>query len=406
MNNKCDSKDLKTFLFKLRQKVGKGGERESKFKNKTDIFSRKSKTFLNKIYKIMEKSSSWNPRIIHTIMNELPKGDHYEHISQEVREKCEKLNTFHKYEFSLSPENEINHKINVYVCSTMSSQRLFPKIVNKIKCWIYTLFHYIERLCSPNINIYLYFTDHKKYLPESSNTIIDETHANTAFTFACNTVRSSNSIYIFRIEEWFKVFIHETFHTFGLDFSAKNQTKLNEIIHSVFPVDNDPAFYETYSEVWAELLNAMFITLKLKNPSQRIEKLENLVFYESLFSQFQCAKILDFMGIEYPQLWGKDAKSIEKRNKKYRENTNVMAYFIFKSAFFYKINDFVEWCIENNNNSLNFNGKNDVKFFKTLLKIYNQGDYIVTIENMKKFITENSNKNDFVFKTLRMSMNE
>ena len=103
---------------------------------------------------------------------------------------------------------------------------------------------------------------------------------------------------------------------------------------------------------------------------------------------------------------GKDAKSIEKRNKKYRENTNVMAYFIFKSVFFYKINDFVEWCIENNNNSLNFNGKNDVKFFKTLLKIYNQGDYIVTIENMKKFITENSNKNDFVFKTLRMSMNE
>ena len=87
MNYKGDSKDLKTFLFKLRQKVGKGGEEESKFKNKTGVFSRKSKTFLNKIYKIMEKSSSWNPRIIHTIMNELPRGDHYEHISQEVREK-------------------------------------------------------------------------------------------------------------------------------------------------------------------------------------------------------------------------------------------------------------------------------------------------------------------------------
>jgi hypothetical protein len=150
----------------------------------------------------------------------------------------------------------------------------------------------------------------------------------------------------------------------------------------------------------------MVITLNIKNEHSRFDKMEKMVFYESLFSQFQCAKILDFMDIEYYQLWGKDAKSIEKRNEKYKENTNIMAYFIFKSAFFYKINDFVEWCIQHNNNSLNFNGKNDVKFFKFLLKIYNQADYIQTIQNMKEFIEKQSNKQEFVLKTLRMSMNE
>ena len=57
MNYKDDSKDLKTFLFKLRQKVGKGGERESKFKKKTDVFSRKSKT--NKLPIYMPSDTQW-----------------------------------------------------------------------------------------------------------------------------------------------------------------------------------------------------------------------------------------------------------------------------------------------------------------------------------------------------------
>lgn len=391
MNYKEDSKKIKGVF--------------SEFKKETDIFSSKSRTFLNKIFKLMETASIWNPRVVHTVLSELPKGDKYEIIDDELQQRCESLESFRKYEFSIGSQDS-NHKINVYLSSLKSDVKLFPKVLKKIKIWIYTLIHFIKELCSPNINIYLYFTDHKKKLPDSSNTIIDETNANTAFTFACNMKRTSNDIYIYRTEEWFKVLIHETFHTFGLDFSAKNQTRLNEMIHSVFPVKNDPAFYETYTEVWAEILNIMVITLNIKNEDSRFDKMEKMVFYESLFSQFQCAKILDFMDIEYYQLWGKDAKSIEKRNEKYKENTNIMAYFIFKSAVFYKINDFVEWCIQHNNNSLNFNGKNDVKFFKFLLKIYNQADYIQTIQNMKEFIAKQSNKQQFVLKTLRMSMNE
>lgn len=391
MNYKEDSKKIKEFF--------------SEFKKETDIFSSKSRTFLKKIFKLMETASIWNPRVVHTVLSELPKGDKYDIIDDQLQQRCESLESFRKYEFSIGSQDS-NHKINVYLSSLKSDVKLFPKVLKKIKIWIYTLIHFIKELCSPNINIYLYFTDHKKKLPDSSNTIIDETNANTAFTFACNMKRTSNDIYVYRTEEWFKVLIHETFHTFGLDFSAKNQTRLNEMIHSVFPVKNDPAFYETYTEVWAEILNIMVITLNIKNEDSRFDKMEKMVFYESLFSQFQCAKILDFMDIEYYQLWGKDAKSIEKRNEKYKENTNIMAYFIFKSAVFYKINDFVEWCIQHNNNSLNFNGKNDVKFFKFLLKIYNQADYIQTIQNMKEFIAKQSNKQQFVLKTLRMSMNE
>lgn len=378
----------------------------SNFKKRDDIFSEKSKTFLDKIYKIMRKSLSWQPHIVYTKLDALPKGTKHHIISEELRNECEEMEIFRKYEFYIGTPKTKKHKISVYLSSMKSGAKEFPNVLRKIKIWLFTLMNFIEEVCSPNINIYLYFTHHKKMLPDSSNTIIDESHANTAFTYACNVVRDSNDIYIYRQEEWFKVLIHETFHAFGLDFSAMNQSRLNKQIHSVFPVNNDPSFYETYTEVWAEILNMMVLTLHIIDKEKWINKLESKVFYESLFAQFQCAKILDFMGIEYSVLWAKNKQN--ERDTKYKENTNVMAYFLFKSAFFYKINDFVEWCVTNNNSSLRFNKRNDIKFFDFLLEIYNSEDYLQTIKNMKDFISNQTTKkkDGFVFKTLRMSMNE
>ena len=55
-------------------------------------------------------------------------------------------------------------------------------------------------------NLYL-FTNHKKLLP-SKEIILNTSHVNSAYTYACR----EDTMTIFRQEEWFKVFIHETFH--------------------------------------------------------------------------------------------------------------------------------------------------------------------------------------------------
>jgi hypothetical protein len=63
---------------------------------------------------------------------------------------------------------------------------------------------------------------------------------------------------LYRMEEWFKVFIHETFHCLGLDFSGMNVSNSNKQILQLFPGcsrDMDVRVYETYCEIWAETLD-------------------------------------------------------------------------------------------------------------------------------------------------------
>ena len=64
----------------------------------------------------------------------------------------------------------------------------------------------------------------KKVLPSSPFVILSPTHANTAVTTTCT---ADGEICLFRKEEIFKVFIHETFHSLGLDFSSMSNTALN-----------------------------------------------------------------------------------------------------------------------------------------------------------------------------------
>ena len=79
----------------------------------------------------------------------------------------------------------------------------------------------------------MYLTPHKKKLPKQYN-LIDREHANTAFTTSCQT---ETEICIFREEEWFKTFIHETFHNMGMDFTANGSQYTNELIYTFIPIE-------------------------------------------------------------------------------------------------------------------------------------------------------------------------
>ena len=170
------------------------------------------------------------------------------------------------------------------------------------------------------MNIYLYMTNLKKTLPRIGKPI-KEINANTAFTTSC---QPSTEMHLFREEEWFKVFIHETFHNLGLDFSEFDHTKTNAEILTIFPVKSDVRLFETYCEMWAELLNCMFITFYgpgSREPETLIKKTAQLVDKERVFSMFQCAKVLHFYGLDYVDLYERTQKSHMIRLTKYKEET-------------------------------------------------------------------------------------
>ena len=66
------------------------------------------------------------------------------------------------------------------------------------------------------VSIHLFMTDFKKEIPKSTVDVIDVMNVNSGLSDVC---QRDSEIIIYRKEEWFKVFIHETFHSLGLDFS-------------------------------------------------------------------------------------------------------------------------------------------------------------------------------------------
>ena len=197
--------------------------------------------------------------------------------------------------------------------------------------WLYILNIYSSRECANTLTIYFYFTSLEKSLPNSNIHILDEINVNTAFTTTCP---KDSEIVVFRKEEWFKVFIHETFHNFGLDFSAMNNNEINNCILNIFKVESLVNSYEAYTEFWAEIINASFCSFhSIKNKNDVNEFLSNTEFYinfERTYSFFQLVKTLDFMGLSYSDMYSKSKHSIILRENLYKENTNVLSYYIIK----------------------------------------------------------------------------
>jgi len=164
-----------------------------------------------------------------------PKGFHYSSFPEKVRYYIDVYSlTEISYIFSLN-----EREIKVYFVEECSNEHLnmeeYHRYIESIIIWLYILDIHSPKVCSNSLIIYLYFTSLNKNLPTSHIEILDQVHVNTAFTYSCP---KDSEIVIFRKEEWFKVFIHETFHSFGLDFSNMNNAICNSTILTIFtPLD-------------------------------------------------------------------------------------------------------------------------------------------------------------------------
>jgi hypothetical protein len=158
------------------------------------------------------------------------------------------------YSFSLY-DREVHIHFIVENENVEEELEVYNRYVQAIAIWLYMLNAYAPKECVESINIYLYFTSLLKHLPNSNVQVLDENNVNTAFTTTCP---KDSEVVVFRKEEWFKVLIHESFHNFGLDFSGMNNDDVNQCILDIFPVNSKVNAYESYTEFWAEIINALF----------------------------------------------------------------------------------------------------------------------------------------------------
>jgi len=288
----------------------------------------------------------------------------------------------------------------------------YNKYVETVATWLYILNIYASKECAKNLNIYFYFTSLEKNLPNSNINILDEINVNTAFTTTCP---SDSEIVVFRKEEWFKVFIHETFHNFGLDFSMMNNDMINDCIINIFKVDSKINAFEAYTEFWAEITNALFCSYYATKDKNNVnEFLSNSEFYinfEKTYSLFQLVKTLDFMGLQYKDLYSNTKESSILRENLYKENTNVLSYYIIKTVLINNYQGFLSWCKTNNLSILNFKKTigNQKQLCKFIEKNYKTQSLLNDIHESQVFLSRIKKKkgnNKFILSNMRMSICE
>ena len=349
-----------------------------------------------------------------------PKSNNFQGIPDEIRHEIENIEQTTKiYEFRVK-----HRKVRVFFIFPIqgSSEKEMMKYIEKMFIWLSIACKYSPVNCAKNLHIYLYLTDLKKMLPTVNSVPIDWEHANTAFTYSCREEHISShndisEINIFREEEWFKVFIHETFHCMGLDFSHMDTMFSNSKINSLFNINVDIKLFESYTESLAEIVNTIFFvyysvinTKYVENIDYIYEKIEENMKNEILFSVFQCIKILDHYGLSYKNMYDNDNTEL---CKKYQEKSPIFSYYVLKPILLFHINDFVDWINKNNKGSLSFtktmeNINNYCMFFENFHKTPEYTGVIQIMEKEFHKIQKSKTKDDLrtEMETLRMTVFE
>ena len=357
---------------------------------------------LRPLFTMLKNTEKYN----HTI-NSKEKTIHQELNKYIAKNIVEYINTKIKYrqDYVVKINNKtINLSINSEIQFTDSNMKVF---LNKL---IYAI-GIVTNLSSDDktINLVIYLTPHKKTCDEfKQREYITVEEINSGSTKCCD----KPYVIVCRIEELFKVVIHELIH--ALDFDVKNDDiNVCKKIKDVMNIDTPYNMFEAYTEIWANILNAYFIAnvmINNKSLEETFQLFIELIKIEQRWSFFQAAKIMILTNAKIePHIHYNKLINLNK-------NTNVLAYFILRSFIFFEFNDFIRNCRDNNINYINLNGNMD--FFSnimlnlTLQTIYNK-EYILLIKRNKrvlKYLKYLNNhrknkklKNNILLLTLRMS---
>jgi len=375
------------------------------------------------------------------------------------------------------------------------SASYFKNCVLKIYIWLSILSKYADAECGKNLECFIYLTPFKRQLPKSENNdslgnldYIDEDdvsdeddhdhvhdhihdshhdhhhgdndkvfkplHVNGGVSDVCQT---NGQIVVYRKEEWFKVFMHETMHNYGMDFSTLDISSANKKLQTFFSIQTRIKIYESYCEIWARIMNVFFecyfdihrhnLTLfkplntrkRIINNLHKINKIHSVslkrqphivtvnvnrdnidkknmflnMFYdfmqhESVFSLFQCVKILNFMGLDYNIISTcNDANHIIVK-KFYKEETNVFAYYIIVAILISNFNNFILWCIDNNTNLINFKKEesNIDSFVHFIGENYKNNDLLKTIVRLEHKLANHVSSDKILLNTMRMTVTD
>lgn len=255
------------------------------------------------------------------------------------------------------------------------------KLINKIFQFMSELFG------SPNekLKLVVFYGDQKKLINFN-----DEDHILCSDNVNSGLSVKHELIMIWRKEEFYKVFIHELVHFFGIDFYVSDPLykKLDALLKSKYKIIGSDKINESYTEALAIFLHSIVYA------EENNLNLDDVMKYEIMFSHFQMAKILSYFNCE-------SFDDLEKTNIK--QNTSVFSYYIIKSILMVNYEQLFDFWLNNGFKVLN---GNENKYEQLFTQIINENN--VDKDTLNFFINYFRNnvekfEGSFIFRTMRMS---
>ena len=180
-----------------------------------------------------------------------------------------------------------------------------------------------------------------------------------------------SEICIFRMEEAIKVIMHEVIH--GLRFSqlGSHDDITYRLCQKYDIASKDIVIDESYTEVWARIMNCLFITTQTE--TNNYQHFCTLLALEREFAIYQANKLRQF------------AKKTQDKN--FDRYTNVSAYYLVVGEIFSQFTEFLKIC-------------NCLPYLSDKDKCY---EYIYNLDIIKKRKISLSDK---FYSTMRMSLSE
>jgi len=253
---------------------------------------------------------------------------------------------------------------HISVCKSVSSQQLcaseiavYQEYAYKVFIWLSIVSRMSDIECSEKLDIYFYMTPFKKQRPLTGSgarhDILSAIHVNTGLTRNCER---HGEIVVYRTEEWFKVFIHESIHNFNIDFIDSDLRDANERLRRSFCIPHgDILLFEAYTETWARIINTMieiYVSGGKNDRSYFTRVVREKLTHNSFFHLYQLVKALDIMDLKYSQISVLTPENMAVCRKQYAEETNVYAYYIFGGILSAFALSFISWCCDHNTSSV------------------------------------------------------
>lgn len=277
-------------------------------------------------------------------------------INSKFLKKLFNLLKNHKFKYTTSSINIYNHEFPIpntkYVDSKLLTKTKLNnnvynyswKINNKSNCnfYYYTKNNYNDLI----IDKYIYIISYVLSLSKINHNInIHLTHLNDKKIFN-NKYTSYNvnsgvtsfdhnisTVFVYRKEESVKVLIHELLHAINLSDIPNNSTIVDHYNHVYNIKTSSINVNETYTEIWAKLLNCFFVSVFSK--SHNYSTFNRYVSIEKKFSQIQAFKIISFLN--------------DHKNININKHTHIVGYFLCINQLFYNIDDFLKMRFDSNN---------------------------------------------------------